>query len=323
VKCSLAVAFGSCCLVCSSQAASSPQTVKWPTKPVRFIVASPTASGDDFVARLVGPKLGEILGQPFVVDNRSGAGGLAGQRLARDAARDGYTFLLAGGSMAGARYANAQADYDVLRDFTPVSLVETSAFALLVHPGVPAKSVAELIAHARAQPDKLSFGTTPAGQLPYWSAMLFNGLARIQARGIPYKGSNEIRIDTIAGRIDYFFAPSNIAVEDRTRLRALGVTTTTRTPALPDVPTIAESGLPGFEMPAWRSIMGPAGIRREIVAALNAAIARALAAPEIRQRLQAGGSEPTPSTPEELAKRYADWVKRFGRIAKQVGLKPQ
>jgi tripartite-type tricarboxylate transporter receptor subunit TctC len=323
MKRAVSAVFSLGCLFSAPLQAADGQPGKWPVKPVRFIVPSQAGSGDDFVARVIAPKLAELLGQPIIVDNRDGAAGLLGQRLARRASPDGYTFLLAGGSMAGARYANARVDYDVLRDFTPVSLVETSAFVLVAHPGVQATSTNELIALARAQGDKIMYGTTPAGQMPYWSAMLFNGMAGIAPKAINYKGTNEIRIETVAGRIHYFFAPSNIAVEERTRLRALGVTTIKRSVALPEVPTIAEAGLPGYDMPAWRSIMGPAGVPHHIVASLNTAIAKTLAMPDVREKLQFGGSQAAPSTPEELSKRYADWIGRFGRIAKQVGLEPQ
>ncbi len=303
--------------------AANAQTGKWPEKPVRIITATGPAGGDDFVTRLIAPKLGELLGQQFIVENRPGAGGLIGQTAVLKSLPDGYTFLLAGGSMAGARFVNAQVTYDVLRDFTPVSLVETSSFVMIVHPSVPAKSLKEYIGLARSQPGKMTYGTIGAGQIPYWSALLFNSMARIQSVEVAYKGIGDAEVDVMAGRIDYFFTALVNAVGNKAKLRALGVTGATRSPVLPEVPTIAEAALPGYEMPAWRSIMGPAGIRRDIVASLNAAIGRTLAMPDIRERFQVAGSEPAPSTPEELSRRYADWIERFGRIAKQAGIKPQ
>jgi tripartite-type tricarboxylate transporter receptor subunit TctC len=303
---------------------SHAQTGKWPEKPVRLVVASSPGSGDDYVARVIAPKLSELLGQQLLVENRVGAAGLIGQTAALKSPPDGYTFLLAGGSMAGARYANAMVTYDVLRDFTPVSLVETSPFVMVVHPGIPVKNLKEYVALARAHPGKMTYGTAGAGQIPYWSAVLFNDMARIRAVEASYKDITAIVVDVMGGRIDYFFSPSSIAAapDNKGKLRALGVTTPTRSPAFPDVPAIAEA-VPGYEMPAWRSIMGPAGMRREIVNSMNAAIARTLATPEVREKLLFVGSQPAPTTPEELAKRYADWIERFGRIAKQAGLKPQ
>ena len=302
--------------------AAQAQTAKWPEKPVRIIVASGPGSGDDFVTRLLAAKLGDSFGQQFITDNRPGAGGFIGQSLVLKSPADGYTLLLAGGSMAGARYVNAQVTYDVLRDFTPISHVETSPFAMVVHPSVPAKSLKEYIALARSQPGKMTYGTIGAGQIPYWSAILFNNMARVQSVEVVYKTPGDAIIDVTAGRVDYFFSALAQAVASKTRLRVLGVTGITRSPALPDVPTIAEAGLPGYEMPAWRSIMGPAGMRRETVASLNAAIGKALAMPDIREKFSVAGSEPAPSTPEELTKKYADWIERFGKIAKQAGIKP-
>lgn len=302
--------------------AAQAQTGKWPEKPVRIVVASGPGSGDDFVTRLLAAKLGDAYGQQFITDNRPGAGGFIGQSLVLKSAPDGYTLLLAGGSMAGARYVNAQVTYDVLRDFTPISHVETSPFAMIVHPSVPAKGLKEYIALARTQPGKMTYGTIGAGQIPYWAAILFNNMAGVKAVEVTYKSIGDAMLDVMGGRADYFFTSMSAAVASQAKLRVLGVTGITRSPALPNVPTIAEAGLPGFEMPAWRSIMGPAGMRRETVVSLNAAIGKALAAPDIREKFATAGSEPAPSTPEELTKKYADWIERFGKIAKQAGIKP-
>jgi tripartite-type tricarboxylate transporter receptor subunit TctC len=295
----------------------------WPEKPVRLIVASPVGSGDDVITRIIAPKLSELLGQQFLVDNRPGAAGLIGQTAAMKSPPDGHTFLLAGGSMAGARYANAQATYDVLRDFTPVSLVETSPFVMVVHPGVPANGLRDYIKLARSHRGNMHFATLGPGQIPYWSAVLFNRMAAIEATEVRYSTIAFIEADVITGRMDYFFAPASTYAKHKGKIRALGVTTPTRSSAFPDLPTIAEAAVPGYEMPAWRSIMGPAGIHRDVVARLNAAIARTLGMPDVRKQLLFNGSEPAPSTPEELASRYAEWIERFGKIAKQVGLKPQ
>jgi tripartite-type tricarboxylate transporter receptor subunit TctC len=169
----------------------------------------------------------------------------------------------------------------------------------------------------------MTFGMIGAGQIPYWSAILFNSMARIQAVEVTYKTSSEALIDVMSGRIDYFFAAVNQAVAQKDKLRTLAVTARTRSPALPEVPTVDEAALPGYDMPAWTSIMGPAGVRPEIVGALNAAIGRALAMPDTREKFAVSGLEPAPSTPEALTKRYADWIQRFGKIAKEAGLKPQ
>jgi tripartite-type tricarboxylate transporter receptor subunit TctC len=299
------------------------QTGNWPEKVVRVIAATAPGGGDDFVSRLIAPKLSEILGQQFIVENRPGAGGSIGQSTVAKSPPDGYTWLLAGMSMAGARYVNAAVTYDVLRDFTPVSLLETSQFVMLVHPSVPVRNAKEFIALARSQPGKMTYATIGAGQIPYWSVLLFNTMAGINAVEVPYKGVGAALVDLIAGRVDYFFSSAAAAATNKTKLRALAVTSTTRSPAFPDVPTMAEAALPGYDMPAWRSIMGPAKVPRDIVVSLNAAIGRTLAMPDIREKLLNAGSTATPSSPEELSKRYVDWIERFGKIAKQAGITPQ
>ena len=303
--------------------AAHAQTGKWPDKPVRIIVAAGPGGLDDFATRLIAPKLGELLGQQFVAENRPGAGGMIGQTFVLKSPPDCYTLLLAGGSMAGARYVNANVNYDVLRDFTPVSLVATTQFAMLVHPSVPARNLKEYIALARSQPGKMTYGMAGAGQIPYWSALLFNSMAEIKAVEVTYKTSAAAIIDVMSGRVDYYFAGLIYAAANKAKLRALAVTGTRRSPIFPEVPTIAEAALSDYEMTGWGSIMGPAGMRRDIVDSLNAAIGRSLAMPEIRDRMQNAGAEATPGTPEALARKYSDWVERFGNIAKQYGIKPQ
>ena len=298
------------------------QSGKWPEKPVRMVVATTPGGGDDFVTRLISPTLGKLLGQQFIVENRAGAGGLIGQTFVQKAAPDGYTWLLAGGSMAGTRLVNANATYDVLRDFSPVSQLEISPFVLVIHPSVPAKNLKEYIALARGANANINFATL-GGQMPYWNAMHFNSMARIKATEIPYKILSDAVVDVIAGRVDYFIAPSAQYVANKDRLRALGITAAKRSPAFPEIPSIAEAGVPGYDLPAWRSIMGPAGVRRDIVDSLNGAIRRTLAMPEIREKMLGVGSEPMPGSPEELSKRYADWITIFTKVAKEAGLTPK
>jgi tripartite-type tricarboxylate transporter receptor subunit TctC len=295
----------------------------YPAKPVRIIVASGTGSGDDVPARILAAKLSDLLGQQFFVENRPGAGGQIGQTFVAKAAPDGYTLLVAGGSMAGAHYVNANMGYELARDFTPVSLFETSPFALVVNPNLPARDVKEFIALARAKPGKLTFGTIGVGQIPYWSVMMFNKMAGIEALEVQYKATTEAVIDIIAGRLDYFFPPVINAVISGDKMRVLAVTSKVRSASVPAVPAMAEAGLPNFEMTAWRSIMGPAGLSRAIVDILNAAIVKSLAAADLRERFATFGSMATGSSPEELRKRYEEWTGIFGRIAKDAGLKPQ
>jgi len=307
-----------CMLACTAAAAQG-----YPSKPVRWIVAVGPGGGDDFTARQVAQKLSEILGQQFVVENRPGAGGMIGQTFVARSAPDGYTLLLAGGSMAGAHYVNATMGYDLLRDFTPISLLEQSPFALIANPALPARNLSEFIAHARANPGKLNYATLGAGQIPYWGVVLFNSMAGIRATEVQYKAPADAQLDIIAGRVDYFVAPLVTAIGAKDKARVLGVTTQVRAEMLPDAPTIAEAGLPGYDMPAWRSLMGPAGMDPQVVQILNRAVARALQAPDLRERFAKAGSVPSPSTPEELRQKYQHWMGVFGRIAKEARLQPQ
>ncbi len=294
----------------------------YPSKPVRVIVAGGAGSGDDFYARLVSIKLGELLGQQFIVDNRPGAGGLIGHQFVIKSPADGYTLMLAGSSITGARFVNANVNYDVTRDFTPVPLLEASPFVLLVHPSLPARNVKEFVALARQSRGKLTTANLGGGQIPFWCNTLLRIMANIETTDIPYKTGPAAIIDLISGQVDAYFAPSVNAITYRNKLRVLAVTGAARSPMLPEVPTMAEAALPGYDLTTWRSIVGPAGLPRDVVETLNQTIARALATPDVRERILKSGSQPAPGTPEQLAKRIAESVERFGRIAKQAGIRP-
>src|SRR2546425_1777854 len=211
--------------LCASAASAAEP---YPVRPVRIIVAVGAGGGDDLTARQVAAKLSELLGRQFFVENRPGAGGMIGQTFVAKSPPDGYTLLLAGGSMAGARYVNANMGYDLLRDFTPVSLIETSPFVLVVNPALPARSVGEFIALGRSRPGKMTFGTLGAGQIPYWGVVLFNSMAGIDAVEVQYKSPADAILDIITRRLDYFFAPVISAVSNREKLRALAVTKNVR-----------------------------------------------------------------------------------------------
>ncbi|MFN0159879.1 MAG: Bug family tripartite tricarboxylate transporter substrate binding protein [Burkholderiales bacterium] len=299
------------------------QQTAYPSKPVRVIVASGAGSGDDFTTRLVAARMSELLGQQFIVENRPGAGGMIGQTAVAKAAPDGYTLLLAGGSMAGSHYVNANMGYDLMRDFTPISLIEVVPWGFVANAALPVKNAREFIAYARARPGKLNYGTIGVGQIPYWAAKLFNRMAGIDAVEVVYKGTAEAMIDVAGGRLDYFFPPIPAAQTSRDKVRIVAVTSRNRSEAWPDVQSLHEDALPGYEMTAWRSFMGPAGLPRPVVETLNRAVLQSLATPDVRERLIKSGSVPSPSTPEELRARYADWMRIFGQIAKDIGLKPQ
>ena len=289
----------------------------YPAKPVRIIVPSGAGGADDSVARILAAKLGELYGQQFIVENRPGAGGILGHTQVIKATPDGYTLLL------GARFVNAQVTYDVLRDYTPISLLEHSHFVMLVHPSVPARTVKDYIVLARSSPGKMTYASLGTGQTTYWCVTLFNSMARISAVEIPYKTGTSAIVDLISGQVDYFFPSAVLALANRDKLRALAVTGAARSTLLPDVSTMSEAALPGYDMPSSRTLLGPAALPREIVASLNMAIGRALAAPDLRERFMKAGSQPAPSSPEALTKLYAAWAADFARIAKDAGIKPQ
>ncbi|HSH89881.1 MAG TPA: tripartite tricarboxylate transporter substrate-binding protein, partial [Ramlibacter sp.] len=264
-----------------------------------------------------------LLGQQIVIDNRPGAGGMIGQTFVAKSANDGYTLLMAGGSMAGSHLVNANMGYDLQRDFTPISLIETGPWSMVGSPTLPVKDVREFIAYAKARPGKLNYGTIGVGQLPYWSARMFNSMAGIEAVEVTYKNGPDAMLDIIAGRLDYYFPALSNSITSKSQLKVLAMTSRTRSALMPDVPTLAESGLPDYEMPVWRSIMGPAGMKREVVDVLHAAIVKTMASPDIREKIAATGTVAASSTPDELRKRYADQSATFGKIAREAGLKPQ
>ena len=295
----------------------------YPAKPVKIVVATGAGTVDDLPARIVADKLSQLLGQQFFVENRPGAGGSIGQTFVMRSPPDGYTLLLAGGSMAGARYANANVTYDLLRDFTPISLLLTSEFALVANSALPVRDVKELIAYAKKNPGKVTYGTIGAGQMPYWNVMLFNSLTGVSVVEVPYKATPEVLTDIVAGRVDYYITGLASILPLKDKLRVLAVTTRNRSHTAPEVPTMAEAALPDYDMPSWASIMGPAKMQPEHVAILNKAIAQSLAMPDVRERFQKAAITPAPSTPEELRQRYEHWMAIFGKIAKDVGLKAQ
>jgi tripartite-type tricarboxylate transporter receptor subunit TctC len=305
-----------------SVTAAAAQT-DYPNKPVRIIVASGPGSGDDFATRVLADQLSRILKQQFVVENRPGAGGVIGQTAVMKSPPDGYTLLLAGGSMAGAKFVNAQATYDVIKDFTQISTFESSPFALVASPTLPVKDLKEFIAYAQANPGKLSFGTIGAGQLPWWAVHQFNSMAGIKAVDVTYRDTAAATTDVMTGRLDYFISPLVGALGARDKLRVLGVTSAQRSAMMPDVPAIAEAGLAGYDMPAWRSIMGPAGVPPAVVNILNKAIQEAIAAPDLRDRFAKAGSVPIGGTPADHRRKYEDWIVIFSKIARETGVKPQ
>ena len=297
----------------------------FPAKPLRLVVSTAPGGGDDLHARVVAEKASEVLGQQVIVDNRSGAGGLIGQEFVARAAPDGYTLMFTPGSLAMVPSLRKNPPFDVLRDFSAVGSVCSIDLVLVVHPSVPAKSVQDLVALARQNPGKLNYGSAGLGVTPFLAAELLKSMAKIDIVQVSYKGGSLVYLDLLKGDIDMYFGVMASALPHikNGKVKALGVSAARRTVLLPDVPTIAESGLPGYELTTWYAVLGPRGMPSEVVARLNAALAKVVAHPDFRERLLGFGSNPETKTPTEIAERLKADVVKFGEIARFSGIKPE
>ncbi|HYC46410.1 MAG TPA: tripartite tricarboxylate transporter substrate binding protein [Burkholderiales bacterium] len=295
----------------------------YPAKPVTFVVGFAAGGGADVVARILGEEMGKVLGRPIVVDNRPGAGGTIGADLVARAAPDGYTLFIGGlGPNATAHSLYRNLRYDSLKDFAPIGLFSENPNALTVHTSVPAKNVGELIALAKRQPGVLGYASAGNGSGQHLAGELFKSMARINIVHVPYKGVAAGMNDLLAGRIDLMFPPifSVVPLAKAGRVRVLGVTTLTRSSALPDVPPIAQAGLPGYEQTAWNALLAPAGTPREIISILHAAIGKALASDELRRKFEAVGAVPKSSTPDQLAAFLRSETAKYGKLIKEAGV---
>ncbi len=304
--------------------AAGAQAPAYPTKPVRIVVPFPAGGATDILARAVAQKLTENWGQTFVVDNRPGAGGNIGSELVAKAAPDGYTLEMGTvGTHAINASLYAKMPYDHVKDFAPVILVAGVPNVLVVNPAVPANSVQELIAYAKANPGKLNFASSGSGTSIHLSGELFKVMAGVQMTHIPYKGSAPALADLLGGQVQLMFdnLPPSLPQIKAGKLRALAVTSTARAPALPDTPTIAESGLPGFEASSWFGLLAPAGTPPAIIAKLNAEIAKWLATPEAREQLAAIGANIAAGTPEDFARHIQAETAKWAKVVKESGAK--
>ena len=293
----------------------------YPSRPIRLVVPFTPGGGSDIVGRIVGQKLANGFGQSVVIDNRPGAAGIIGTDLVAKAAPDGYTLLLGSGSHSINASLGRKLPYDALADFAPVSRLATIPNVLVVHPSVPVGSVKEIIALAKAKPGQLNYGSAGSGSTNHLAMGLFNSLARVEMVHVPYKGSSPAEADLLAGRIQLMFAPVTALLQQvrAGNLRAIAVSSVRRSPLVPDLPTIAESGVPGFAVESWYGVLAPARTSREAIAKLNNEIGRILQMPEVRERLAGIGAEPIASTPGEFAAHikseiamWVDAVKRSG-----------
>ena len=290
----------------------------WPQRPVKIVVPSPPGDGSDAVARAIADKLAIALGQPFVVENKPGAGGVIGSSEAAHAPHDGYTLIMGNAGSHGINAAvYTKLNYDPVRDFTPVTLIAESPNVLVANPDAPFKSVQELIAAAKARPGKIDFASGGQGSSAHMSMELFKYLTHTDLNHIPYKGATPALTDIIAGTVPvgFFNLPPAMGHIKSGKVRALAVTTSKRWSALPYVPTVAEAGVPSFETVAWFGLLAPAGTPHDVIDRLAAEVQKIVKMPDVRARIEATGAQAVGSTPAEFAKRIHDDVDKWKRVA--------
>jgi len=295
------------------------QTETYPGRPIRLIVAFPPGGSVDAVARVVAPRLSESLGQPVVIENRSGASGNIGTELVARAKPDGYTLVIHTIPFVANAHLYEHMPYDPIADFAPVSLLCSSPAVLVVHPSVPAHSVRELLALARSKPGTLNYSAAGAGTNPHIAGELFDMLGNVDIVAVQYKGGGPALVAVLGGEVGITFQNISEAVPHvrSGRLRALGVTGATRAAALPEVPTIAESGVPGYEFTTWHGVLAPKGTPREIVMLLNAKLVSVLRSPEISARFAQMGLDVIASTPEEFSAHLKKELDKWGRVIRE------
>jgi tripartite-type tricarboxylate transporter receptor subunit TctC len=308
-------------LACASVALAQAPSAMYPAKPVRVIVGVSPGSAADIPARAIGQKLGEALGQQFLIDNRPGAGGNIAAEIVAKSPPDGYTMLL--GSIANAinTALYSRLPFDFARDFSPIALAASAPNLLVVHPSVPARSVADLIRLAKAQPGTLNYASVGPGTVPHLAGELFKSMAGINVVHIPYKGGPQATTDLIGGQFPFMFGISaNVLPHVASgRVRALAVTTAARLSWLPELPTVAESGLPGFEAVTWWGFLVPAGTSPVIVNRLNAEIVKALTHPEVRQQFAAQRIDGIGGTPEQFAAHISRETVKWAAVIRESG----
>ena len=300
------------------------QRAPYPDRPIRLIVPFPPGGGNDILARAVSQRLAQPLGQQVVVDNRGGAGGMLGGQIAATADPDGYTLFLGSmGSLAHNPALRPNNPYDPPRDFAAVSMLATSAFLLAVHPAVAAKSVQELLALARARPGTLNYASAGAGSSLHMTGELFKHATGVNIVHVPYKGTGPALVDLLAGQVQMIFStmPPVLPHVKTGKLRALGVTTATRAKAAPDVPTIAESGVRGFEVQNWQGIVVPKKTPGALVERLNAEILKVLAAPAMIEVLSAQGLDPAGGTPAQFDKLIREEIVKWRKLVQAAGIR--
>jgi tripartite-type tricarboxylate transporter receptor subunit TctC len=313
-----------CALLLAGLACGSAQAQKdYPVKPIRLIVPFAPGGGTDIVARVLAQKMTEALAYTVIVDNRAGAGGAIGAETAVRATPDGYTLILMSGSYA-TNAAMYKLPYDPVNDILPIGLIGNTAFIVALHPAVPIKSVQELVAFSKAKPGALNYGSSGTGGIAHLCGELFDLLAGTRMTHIAYKGTGPALNDLLGGQIQLIFgsAPSTIPLVRSNRLRAVGVTTTKRSAALPELPTVAESGVPGYEVVLWYGVLGPKGLPKSIVERWNAEIRKATKQPDMKERLVSEGFDIDDSPPEVFQATLKRDVEKWKRVVRDAKVKP-
>lgn len=311
-------------LVCGTTATAA-LAQAYPNKPIKLIVPFAPGGFTDVVARILGQKLSISLGQPFVIENKAGAGSTIGTDFVAKAAPDGYTLVMVSTTHVISPAIYAKLPYDPIKSFTPVGKLVDSAYVLMVNPKVPVNSVADYIALAKAQPDKIHYASSGNGSSQHLMGGMFAAMTGTKLIHVPYKGSSGAASDLVAGVVESSFAgvPNAMAQVPAGRLKALAVTTAKRIPQLPDVPTMQEAGVPGYEASVWLGLLAPAGTSKEIVARLNAEIAKVMSAPDTKKELYAAGVESDISSPEALGALMSREMDRWGKVIKEAGITMQ
>ena len=312
-------------LVCASQPALAAAAAEYPVKPVRVIVPFAPGGTNDVAARIVAEKFSERFSQPFVVDNRAGANGVVGAEIVARAAPDGYTLLVASAGIAVNPSIMKSLPYDTQRDFTPLGMVGGGPYLMVVHPAIGAKTVKEFVAWTKARPAQISYASVGVGSPSQLAAELLRMVSDIDMQHVPYKGGSAALPDLIAGRVAMFFGSiSTLNPQMQVgRVRAIAVTTLTRSPALPEVPTFVESGYPGFEVNGWYGLLGPAKMPAVLVSRLNAELQKVLASGETQTRFAANGMEPAGGTAAAFDERIRNEMTKWAQVVHAAGIKSE
>ena len=312
---------GVLCLLGAWSATAAAQD--YPTKPIRLIAPFAPGGATDVLARIAGQKLHERLGQPVIVENRTGAGGNIGAEQAARAAPDGYVLLMGGVPHAISVSLYPKLGYDLVKDLSAIAEVASFPSMIVLHPSLSSKSVKELIALAKARPGQLNFGSAGNGSPNHLALELFKTLAGVSMMHIPYKGAGQVVGDLLAGQLQLASMGFPVAMPHvkAGKLRAIAVTGAARSPLLPEVPTVAEAGLAGYDVSSWYGVFGPAALPRDIVTKLNAEIGRGINAPELKERLAALGAEPSTKSPDAFAQYVRDEIAKWAKVVKASGAK--